>query len=56
MNKKNYVVFIRNQETEELKQVNKISCTVDEAIDKVMDQLESPWKIAKFETIEYYRK
>ena len=56
MFKKDYTIFIRNQETNELHEVIKKAFTVDEAIDKVEDKLASPWRVAKFETAEHYTK
>jgi hypothetical protein len=56
MEKQNFKVFIRNQETQEVKPINRKTYTVDEAIDKVIDKLESPWIYARYETIEYYKK
>lgn len=54
MEKKKYILFIRNKETNELKQTTRTACTIDEAEDKLLNGLSYPWTFARYETTEYY--
>ena len=51
MEKKVFVMYIRNVDTGELRKKKSTAYTFDEAEDKLLNRVSHPWVFARFETL-----
>lgn len=51
MEKKVFVMYVRNVDTGELRKKKVTACTFDEAEDKLLNRVSHPWVFARFETL-----
>lgn len=51
MEKKVFVMYIRNVNTGELRKRKVTACTFDEAEDKLLNRITYPWTFARYETL-----